>query len=366
MIQMNVFTREPECLIEKQIEAINRVIRSGSWILGKEVQEFEVEWASWCDSPYVVGVGNGMDALEIGLRALGIGDGDEVITTSMTAFATVLAIIRAGATPVLADIDSETAILAIESVARCVGPKTKAVIVVHLYGQAAPLKEYKEFCHSKGLFLIEDCAQAHGTSINGIKAGTAGIFGAWSFYPTKNLGTIGDAGAISTSDKDLAKKAGQLRNYGQSERFHHPQIGLNSRLDEIHAAILKVRLTFLKIWIVRRREIAQRYYTGILNPLVKLLKFPAAPNNHVYHLFVITSAMREQLSEYLKEKGIETLYHYPVPIHNQNPCKNLKTDPHGLLSAEKHASECLSLPCNPFLTNKEIDFVIYSVNKFNS
>lgn len=364
MIPMNAFIREPEELIQAQIEAVTRVIRSGWWILGKEVQTFEREWANRTGCSNAVGVGNGMDALEIGLRSLGIGPGDEVITTAMTAFATALAILRAGATPVVADIEPETAILSVDSVARCIGPKTKAVIVVHLYGRSAPLDEFQRLCSSQNLHLIEDCAQAHGARFAGKPVGCFGAFAGWSFYPTKNLGTIGDGGALTTSDSDLAEKARQLRNYGQSIRYHHPLKGLNSRLDEIHAGILLARLPSLDSWIEKRRQIAEAYHQGIKNPHVRLLPLPKDPASHVHHLFAITSPARDRLAAHLQENGIETLIHYPIPIQEQKPMMNLPHDPAGLPAAKKHAAECLSLPCNPFLTDTEIATAISSLNQF--
>jgi dTDP-4-amino-4,6-dideoxygalactose transaminase len=364
MIPISAFTREPESLIQEQVSAMERVIRSGWWILGKEVEAFEKEWCAWSGCAHSVGVGNGMDALEIGLRVLEIGPGDEVITTPMTAFATVLSILKVGATPVLADINPETAIMSVESVARCMGSKTKAIIVVHLYGQAAPLMDFNALCQNQNIHLIEDCAQAHGAQICGNKIGTVGIFAGWSFYPTKNLGTVGDGGAFATQNLQFAEKARQLRNYGQSVRYHHPYIGLNSRLDELHAAILRARLPYLSSWNLRRKEIAMRYSLGISNPFIRLLPIPKDPLQHVHHLFVICSQKRDVLSIYLKEQGIETLIHYPIPVHHQEPCRNVHRDPLGLGCAEEHARTCLSLPCNPFLSDKEVEVVIAVVNKF--
>ena len=362
---MNDFKREPESLIQAQMSAVERVMRSGWWILGQEVKSFEEEWSGFSGISHTVGVGNGMDALEIGLRALGIGAGDEVITTSMTAFATVLSILRAGALPVLADIDPDTAILSLESAARCISAKTRAVMVVHLYGQSAHLEKFNFFCQEHGIYLIEDCAQAHGAYSKGCPVGTAGVFSGWSFYPTKNLGAIGDAGALSTMNPEIALKARQLRNYGQSVRYHHPSQGLNSRLDELQAAILRERLKLLGQWNLRRREIAHALAAGIKSSYVYILPFPKEANSHVHHLFVVTTPHREALATHLKEKGIETLIHYPVPVHHQEPSKALRLDPKGLPRTEKHAQECLSLPCNPFLTDEEIEIVIDAVNGFN-
>lgn len=364
MISMNDFRSQDEGLIKSELEAVERVLRSGWWVLGSEVESFEAEWASWLGVPFAVGCGNGMDAIEIGLRALGIGEGDEVITTPMTAFATVLAIYRCGATPVLADISSDSAILNPESVKRCITPKTKAVILVHLYGRMGPVQELLDICNTHSISLIEDCAQAHGARSNAGPAGSFGRFAAWSFYPTKNLGAIGDGGALTSADPEIIKVAKSLRNYGQSVRYQHPLLGMNSRLDEVQAAILKVRLQYLNKWTELRRLIASRYTQEINNPQVKVLALPENRNEHVHHLFVVTHPDRDKLQAHLKTNGIETLIHYPIPIHHQEPCKNIQMDPQGLKRAEQHALQCLSLPCHPGLTERDVERVISVVNGF--
>jgi dTDP-4-amino-4,6-dideoxygalactose transaminase len=364
MILMNDFKAEPEELRRREMAAAERVLRSGWYILGNELKEFEAAWAARCGVNEAVGVGNGMDAIEIGLRALGLGEGDEIITTPMTAFATVLAIIRAGAIPVLADIDPETALLSQESVARCISSRTRAVLLVHLYGQVGNMEGWEEFCKSRGLLLLEDCAQAHLAESGGRCAGSFGSFGAYSFYPTKNLGAAGDAGTLVTNDGELANKARMLRNYGQSERYHHPELGLNSRLDEIHAAILKERLAWLDEFTEARRGIAEGYYQGIDNPRIKLLARPLHRANHVHHLFVVLCKERDRLSRHLTGAGVGNLSHYPVPIHHQPPCIEIRKDPLGLQHAERHAAVCLSLPCHPQMTLEQIDAVIKAVNAF--
>jgi dTDP-4-amino-4,6-dideoxygalactose transaminase len=366
MIKMNDFAAEPEALVQAQVAACERVIRSGWWILGREVAAFEEEWGRWLDTPHAVGCGNGLDALEIGLRALGIGPGDEVITTPMTAFATVLAVLRAGAKAVLADIDPDTAMLSPDSVRRCVTPRTKAVMLVHLYGQLGPVEELLALCNERGLHFIEDCAQAHGAMLDGKRAGSFGAFAGWSFYPTKNLGAVGDAGALTTSRKDLAETARSMRNYGQTVRYYHPLIGMNSRLDEMLAAVLRERLRFLDQWTTRRREIARRYAAGISDSAVRVLPLPADPARHVHHLFVVTCEQRDTLQRYLKENGVESLIHYPVPIHAQESCRELARDPKGLPCAERHAATCLSLPCHPAVTDDMIDHVIRVLNDFRA
>jgi dTDP-4-amino-4,6-dideoxygalactose transaminase len=284
----------------------------------------------------------------------------------MTAFATYLAIVRAGAVPVLADIDPQTAMLAPDSVARCINARTKAIVLVHLYGQIGPVDELLALASRHGLQLVEDCAQAHGATLDGKPAGSFGAAGAWSFYPTKNLGCVGDGGAITTTSQALAEQAMSLRNYGQSTRYFHPLLGMNSRLDEIQAAMLKVRLSYLRDWTKRRREIAHRYQAGIRNPAIRLLPLPAQPSRHAHHLFVVLTPQRGELQRFLKDQEIEALIHYPVTIHQQESASAAARDPAGLRHAEAHAQSCLSLPCHPGLHDDEVDRVIAAVNRFGA
>ena len=361
---MNGFPREAESLRKRELAAADRVLHSGWYILGDEVRSFEEQWARATGARHAVGVGNGMDAIEIALRALDVGPGDEVVTTPMTAFATVLAILRAGAEPVLADVEPETALMSIESARRCVGSRTKAVVLVHLYGHVRDLDQWEAFCKEARLHLIEDCAQAHLASWRGSHAGVWGAAGAYSFYPTKNLGAIGDGGALITNDAVIAATARQLRNYGQVDRYRHPVLGLNSRLDELQAAILRERLTVLDEYTRRRREIAAQYRASITTPAVRLLAAPAHEENHVHHLFVLCCRERDELREHLRARGIESQIHYPIPAHLQEPCRSLRRDPQGLLAAEAHGRECLSIPCNPQLTDAEVATVIRAINEF--
>jgi dTDP-4-amino-4,6-dideoxygalactose transaminase len=364
MILMNNFQTEPSELRQQELLAVERVLQSGWYVLGNEVKQFEATWAESCGVNFVVGVGNGMDAIEIGLRALNIGPGDEVITTPMTAFATTLAIIRGGATPVLADIDSETGLLDPSSVERCLSPKTKAILLVHLYGQIKEMQQWLDLSVSSGIYLLEDCAQAHLASWNGNVAGSFGAWGAYSFYPTKNLGAIGDGGALITNAEGIAQQAQILRNYGQSQRYHHPELGLNSRLDEIQAALLCTRLAWLEEFTARRRQIAKSYYAGINTPKIQLMAQPLHEENHVYHLFVVRCNQRDHLSAYLTEKGISNLSHYPIPVHHQKPCRGLKCDPAGLAVAEQHALQCLSIPCHPQISDLDLEKVIEVINAY--
>ncbi|MHB1174511.1 MAG: DegT/DnrJ/EryC1/StrS family aminotransferase [Sulfuriferula sp.] len=361
---MNDFKAEPESLRAAELTALDRVLRSGWYVLGNEVKAFEAAWAGRCGVANGVGVGNGMDAIEIGLRALGIGEGDEVITTPMTAFATVLAILRAGATPVLADIEAHTALLDPASVERCIGPRTKAILLVHLYGQMREMERWAALCDRHGIALLEDCAQSHLAQWNGKAGGSFGRFGAYSFYPTKNLGALGDGGALVSDDATLTQRAAVLRNYGQSVRYHHPELGLNSRLDELQAALLLVRLEWLEGFTDRRRQIAATYHAGISNPSVQLMATPAQAQSHVYHLFVVLCEQRDRLAQHLKAQGVETLAHYPVPVHFQPPCKEMRRDPHGLSVAERHAAQCLSIPCHPQMSDADVALVISAINAF--
>lgn len=346
------------------LDAVSRVLESGWLVLGNEVRAFESAWANRCGVSHAVGVGNGLDAIEIGLRALGIGVGDEVITTPMTAVATVLGILRAGATPVLADIDPQTALLDPASVEQCISPATKAVLLVHLYGQVRQMAQWADLCAAYEILLLEDCAQAHDASDSGRAAGAWGVFGAFSFYPTKNLGAAGDGGAVVTDDANLANAARSIRNYGQTNRYEHPLFGFNSRLDEIQAAILSERLPRLADWTNRRREVAERYQSEIRNTAVTPLAPPVDPLNHVHHLFVVLSEHRDALQAHLEERGVQSLIHYPIPAHHQRALTGIRADVNGLNAAESHASRCLSLPCAPHLTDDDVTRVVDAVNDF--
>lgn len=364
MIPFNNFQAEPSNLISREIEAASRVIRSGKYILGPELEEFEVRWALFCGSRHAIGVGNGMDAIEIGLRSMGVKSGDEVITTAMTAFATVLAIVRAGATPVFADIDPDTGLMSLDSAIRCINARTVAIVLVHLYGHVHEASKWKSECSRRGIALVEDCAQAHGARWGGLDAGTFGDFGAYSFYPTKNLGALGDAGAIITMQDHIEIKSRQILNYGQSEKYLHTVLGVNSRLDEIQAAILIERLSYLQKFIERRRVIANDYRKYLNNPLVINLSPPNEIENHVYHLYVVKTSKRALLSDYLMKNGIATLSHYPIPAHKQKAVFNFKTDEMGLSNTELHSELCLSLPCNPQMSDQDVQYVIEKINNF--
>lgn len=364
MILMNDFKAEPAEMRQAMLEAAQRVLESGWYVLGNEVVAFEKQWAQRCGVSHGIGVANGMDAIEIALRTLGIGVGDEVITTPMTAFASVLAILRSGATPVLADIDADTGLLSIESVRRCLSNKTKAVVLVHLYGQVRSMSAWVELCKQHKIELIEDCAQAHLATWQGGVAGSFGAAGAYSFYPTKNLGAPGDAGMLVTRCAEVAERAAQLRNYGQSVRYHHPVLGMNSRMDEIHAAMLSERLKWLGLFTQRRINISAAYRLGIYNQEVSQLAEPEHEGAHVYHLYVVRSPKRDAMQAHLLANGVQALIHYPVPIHMQKPCKDIRRDPIGLSRSDIHAAECLSIPCHPQMSDEDVEHVIQAVNSF--
>ena len=361
-VTANSFDREPQSLRTQQAHAIERVIKSGWWILGEEVKSFEDDWSKFSGSSFSVGMSNGLDAIEIGLRSLGVQMGDEVITTPVTAFATTLAIQRCGAIPVFADIDIKTGCLDVASVESCITSRTKAIIVVHLYGRIANVTELLDVCRSNNIDLLEDCAQSHGAKLSGKGVGTFGSLAAWSFYPTKNLGAIGDAGAITTNSLEIASKCRSLRNYGQSNRYYHDLAGGNCRLDEIQAAVLQERLKFLNLWNTRRREIASLYRTFITNPIMDHLESEEDPESNVHHLFVLTTSERDRVVSEFELSQVQINIHYPVPGHLQKALSEYRLAPGGVPNSIQHCNTCFSLPINPYLTDTEIEYVIEVAN----
>lgn len=355
-------SERPQELVDQDLASVDRVVRSGNSILGSEVMAFEEEWSAFVEDYEVVGVASGLDALEIALRLLHLDAGSEVVVPAISAAATVFSVLRAGLTPVFADIDLSTAQLSMESVERLIGPSTKALVLVHLYGHLANPEAWKDFCLSHNLALVEDCAQAHAAKWKGRPAGVFGEVSAFSFYPTKNLGAMGDAGALVVSSTELAAEARRIRNYGQARRYEHVSFGMNSRLDEMQAAILRGRLPSLERENLRRKEIAQLYRNHIKNGDVSMLAPPIDIENHVYHLFVVRARQREVIRDALLKSGIMTDIHYPVPLHRQHIFESLSRDPEGLPAAEAFASQCLSLPCNPYLTDVQVQCVFEAIN----
>jgi dTDP-4-amino-4,6-dideoxygalactose transaminase len=323
-------------------DAVHRVFARGWFVLGPELEAFEVEFAAYHGAAHAVGVASGTDALELALRAASIGPGDEVITASHTAVATVCAVERAGARPVLVDIDPDTYTLAPAAVEAALSPRTRALLPVHLYGHPAAMPDLAAIARRHNLCLIEDCAQAHGARHGGRLVGTFGELAAFSFYPTKNLGAFGDGGAVLTSDARLAERLRHLRNYGQAQRYHHAERGVNSRLDELQAALLRVKLARLDDYNAERRRLAGHYRAGLSG--VGVPRADESLIHHVYHLFVVRHPARDRLRQRLLARGVETLVHYPVPVHLQPAYSDLGYRPGSLPATERAAREVLSLP----------------------
>jgi dTDP-3-amino-3,4,6-trideoxy-alpha-D-glucose transaminase len=342
-------------------KAIGEVLASGHYILGPKVEEFERAFAQYLGVSDAVGVANGMEALQIALMAAGIGPGDEVITTSLSAVATALAIKAVGALPVFVDTD-EYYHLDAAAVAQKITPKTKAILPVHLYGQPADIEALQALASEHSLILIEDCAQAHGAEYRGKKVGSFGMMGCFSFYPTKNLGTYGDGGAIVTNDPALPETMRMLRNYGQKDRYEHTMLGLNSRLDALHAAVLLAKLPRLDAANERRRAVAQLYKKELAGIAGIRLPNERAQVAHVYHLFVIEAERRDALQAHLKERGIDSLIHYPTPIHKQPAFKEYADV--SLPTLERQVQGILSLPCHPFLSETEVKEVCEAIRSF--
>ncbi len=342
--------------------AMQRVLDGHVYIMGDEVKAFEAEFAAWTGAKFGVAVANGTDAIHLSLRALGIGAGDEVITTSHTAVASIAAIEMSGATPIMVDITDDRYGLDPEQVARAISPRTKAIMPVHLYGHPVDLGPILDLCARQGLKLVEDCAQAHGAEWQGRQVGTIGDVGCYSLYPTKNLGALGDGGIIVTSDADLAEKLRMMRQYGWRDRQYSEIQGFNSRLDEIQAAVLRVKLNYLSAGNARRRSIAQRYSAGLKGlPM-------ALPEVHdgceaVFHLYVLRTPERDALKAHLASEGIVAGIHYPIPCH-KHPAYAERFGAEARPVAERVANEVLSLPMYPELRNDQIDRVIDAVRGF--
>ncbi len=339
-------------------EAIDRVLRRGWFILGPEVEAFEAEFARASGAAHAVGVANGTDALALTLRALGIGRGDEVVVPALTAAYTGLAVLMAGARPVFADVDPGRLSMDPASCRACIGPRTAAIVPVHLFGQPADLAALMSVAAGRALVVVEDCCQAHLASCEGTPVGTIGAGGAFSFYPTKNLGALGDGGAVVTNDPALADRLRRLRNGGQTDRAHHVEAGVNSRLDELQAAVLRARLPLLPQWTGRRRALAARYRAA----LPASAPVPERDHGHVYHLFPVRSAGRDALQAHLRTSGVETLVHYPVPLPRQQAFAEY--DPAPAPAADRAARELLSLPLHPRLRDEDVTRVADAVSEF--
>ena len=349
---------------KKEIDtAISSVLTKGNYILGDEVKSFEQEFSDFIGVDYGIGVGNGTDALLVALKACGIGPEDEVITVSHTAVATATSIIMSGAKPVLVDIEPNFYSIDLSKLESAITEKTKAIILVHLYGCPAEIENIKKITKKHNIFLIEDCAQAHGAVYKDSKVGSFGDLSCFSFYPTKNLGAIGDGGMVLTKDDSLAERCFELREYGWKERYSSSTFGWNTRLDEIQAAILRVKLKYLDIDNKKRKRIAQMYKELLDDSIIELPK-ERKESSHVYHLFVIQSDNRDSLMEYLHQKDIFVNIHYPLPIHLQPFYKSILQTKE-LKITESIAKKILSLPMYPELLDEEVEEVSVAVNSFD-
>lgn len=361
MIPILDLTKQYQQLQSRIDKAVLDVLSSGSYILGKNVQSLEKEVAQYCDAKRGVGLANGTDALHLALRALDIGPGDEVITVAFTFMATAGAIGLVGAKPVFVDIDPKTYNINVNKIIEKITPKTKAIIPVHLYGQPADMDPILDIANKYNLHVIEDCAQAIGATYKGKRVGSFGDIGCFSFFPTKNLGALGDGGMITTNSDYLADRIIALRNHGGKVRYYHDELGMNSRLDEIQAAILRIKLEHLDKWNTRRKEIAYKY-----NELFKNIEEIVTPNelsqtNCVYHQYTIQVPQRDEMIESLKDNGVMAMIYYPVPLHLQEVHKYLGITEGTLPITEITSKKVISLPIFPELTEEQIIHVANSV-----
>ncbi|WP_198334971.1 DegT/DnrJ/EryC1/StrS family aminotransferase [Psychrobacter namhaensis] len=349
---------------DQLIEACTRVIDSGWYITGNELSSFEQNFAAYCGTKHAIGVANGLEALILTLRAwkeLGkLKAGDEIIVPANTYIASILAISANDLTPILVEPDLITYNLSPKNTQAAITDKTRAILPVHLYGQLADMLTLMKIAKEHDLLVLEDSAQAHGASIDGKKAGNWGNASAFSFYPGKNLGALGDAGAVTTNDDELAKTLRALRNYGSHEKYKNLFQGVNSRLDEIQAAVLNVKLPYLDKEIAHRRQVAQTYLEGIDSPYITLPN--QAGEAHVWHVFVVRCEQRDALQEHLAEQGVQTLIHYPVPPHKQQAYQEWNNLSYPV--SEQIHSQVLSLPIGPILAMQDVDKIISAVNKF--
>lgn len=355
------FERMHKPIENELLQCFKEVYNSQWFIQGKKLEQFETEFAKYCGAKYCIGVGNGLDALRLILQAYDIGEGDEVIVPSNTFIATVLAISYVGATPVLVEPDKDTLLINPELIEKHITSRTKAIMVVHLYGRIADMDRIMTIAEKHNLRVFEDTAQAHGVSLNGVKAGAWGDAGAFSFYPGKNLGALGDAGAVVTNNAEIAEKIRALGNYGSRIKYKHEYKGVNSRLDELQAAFLSVKLKKLDDWTEERKQIADRYYKEISNEKITLPKYT---KNNVYHIFPVFCEDRDGLQKYMEQKGIHTLIHYPTAIHLQDAYKDMNKPAGAYPIAEKICATELSIPLYPGMTDEEIGYVIKCINEY--
>lgn len=346
------------------LQKMEEVYNNNWFIRGKEVEKFENDFADFCGAKYCVGCGNGLDALYLILKAYGIGPQDEVIVPSNTFIATALAVSFTGATPVFVEPLIETYNINPFKIEEKITKRTKAIMAVHLYGRPAQMDEIIKIGRKYNLKIIEDSAQAHGAVYQGKRVGSLGDAAGFSFYPGKNLGALGDAGAVVTNDRDLAERVRALGNYGSIEKYHHIYQGSNSRLDELQAAILGIKLRYLDKWNAQRRKIAELYLEKIRNPFIILPERPEVNSQHVYHIYAIRTKERDRFEKYLNENGVGTTIHYPIPIHLQDAYQELGIGKGELPLAEEISQTEISIPMYYGMTEAEIQYVIDVINAY--
>ena len=371
MIRFDNFKVQYAAIKEEIDEAVHRVLESGWFIMGKELESFEQEFAAYIGCTYCVGVASGTEAIALSLMALGIGPGCEVITSDMTAFPTIAGIMQTGAVPVVVDINPDDGLIDVNEIKKKINSRTKAILPVHLYGQSCDLDPISDIARNHGIALVEDCAQSVGATYKDKKTGNIGLVNAFSFYPTKNLGAYGDAGAVTTNDEAIYKRLLELRNYGQRVRYYHDTFGFNSRLDEIQAAILKVKLKYLDEWNRMRLHHAHYYQANLSTVTCLDANTYGIP---VFHLFVIKTAghLRDRLLDHLKANDIQSLIHYPVPIHLQKGFSSPSPGTGGtgetgeaFPHSTQFAGEILSIPIYPELTPEDREQVVKVIDAFN-
>jgi dTDP-3-amino-3,4,6-trideoxy-alpha-D-glucose transaminase len=336
--------------------ALAKVLDSSRFILGAEVAAFEEEFAAYCGASYCVGVGTGLDALTLTLRALGAGPGDEILVPGQTFVATWLAVTATGATPIGVDIEPDTSSMDVNLAASLISPRTIAIMPVHLYGHPADVDGLRALANQHGIPMIEDAAQAHGATVGARRAGALGLAAGFSFYPSKNLGAIGDGGAVVTNDSEIARKVRLLRNYGSASKYQHDILGSNSRLDELQAAVLRIKLKHLDDWNSSREERAHQYLVGLDELGIQAMR-PRPGSRSSWHLLVVRSSQRDKLAAHLQQAGIGTLVHYPVAPH-RTPAYATPGEPAPLPESERSADEVLSLPLFPGMLGAEVDRVL--------
>jgi dTDP-4-amino-4,6-dideoxygalactose transaminase len=352
-------------LVEELLAVVSRVAHAGAFTMGTELEAFEAEFAAYCETDFAVGVSSGTEAIVLAMKALGIGAGDEVIVPANSFIASAEGVSLAGATPKLVDVDPETHLLTAEAVAAAIGPRTKAVLPVHLMGSAVDMEPLMAAARDAGIAVVEDCAQAHGARYRGQRVGTFGDIGCFSMYPTKNLGAWGDGGAIVTADPALAERVTLLRSHGEQPRYHHKMVGTTARLDALQAAILRVKLQRLEGWNDDRRRLGAMLREGLQGTSVELPAPASGEGDHVYHLFIVRTKQREALRAFLDERGVSTAVHYPIPIHRTEAYADLGFGEGSLPVAERLAEEICTLPLFPTMSDAEVAQIIDAIRDFD-